>query len=416
LRLFQGYGIELEYMLVESGSLDVLAVADEVLRAKAGGKEGRRRRGYVNEVADGPAGWSNEFVLHVIELKNNTPVPSLRGLARMFQGEVNKINRYLEARGGRLMPTGMHPWMDPGREARLWPHRYRKIYETYDRIFGCRSHGWANIQSIHLNVSFRGDAEFGRLHAAARLLLPIIPALAASSPVAGGKVTGLMDTRLAFYRENQRLVPSITGSIIPEPVYTRRQYRETVLDRMYRDIAPHDPEGTLAHEWLNSRGAVPRFQRSAMEIRLADAQECPAADVAVSAAITASLKCLASGRWLPYEEQEAWPVEPLAGLVGETIRLADKAPIRDRAYLGAFGFPEKSATAGELWMYLAEEALITEKGLDKNIKDALSVILRHGPLSRRILKALGKARSRTRLREVYGALCDCLSEGRPFVP
>lgn len=416
MRLFEGYGIELEYMLVESGSLDVLAVSDEVLRAKAGRKERRGKRGYVNEITDGPAGWSNEFVLHVIELKNSVPVPSLPGLARMFQGQIKKVNRLLKPLGGRMMPTGMHPWMNPWREAKLWPHRYRKIYETYDRIFGCRSHGWANIQSIHINVAFRGDLEFGRLHAAARLLLPLIPALAASSPVAGGRVTGLMDTRLAFYSENQRLVPSITGSIIPEPVYTRRQYRESILEKMYRDIAPHDRDGTLMHEWLNSRGAVPRFQRSAMEIRLADAQECPLADVAVSAAITASLKSLVSGRWLPRKEQAAWPVEPLAGILGETVRLADKAIIKDRAYLGAFGFPGKGARAGELWRYLIEEALITEKGLNKDIKDALSVILRHGPLSRRILRALGKAPARARLREVYGALCDCLSEGRPFVP
>ena len=34
-----------------------------------------------------------------------------------------------------------------------------------------------------LNLPFSSDEEFGRLHAAIRLLLPLLPALAASSPL-----------------------------------------------------------------------------------------------------------------------------------------------------------------------------------------------------------------------------------------
>ncbi|HAL85576.1 MAG TPA: hypothetical protein DCM31_01010, partial [Deferribacteraceae bacterium] len=37
---------------------------------------------------------------------------------------------------------------------------------------------------------------------------------------------------------------------------------------MYRDIAPYDPECILQEEWLNSRGAIARFDRKAIEIRL----------------------------------------------------------------------------------------------------------------------------------------------------
>lgn len=76
--------------------------------------------------------------------------------------------------------------MDPATESRFWPHGDAIVYRTYDRIFGCRSHGWANIQCMHLNLPFAGDEEFARLHAAARLLLPILPALAANSPAAAG--------------------------------------------------------------------------------------------------------------------------------------------------------------------------------------------------------------------------------------
>ena len=130
-------------------SLEVLPVSDRVLRSRAGR--------YVNEVVNSAAGWSNEFVLHVMEIKNNRPVPSLSGLGPMLQEQVAQINSILEKWGGRLMPSGMHPWMQPSRQTILWNHSNRKIYETYDRIFGGRSHGWANIQSLHINLSFNGD-------------------------------------------------------------------------------------------------------------------------------------------------------------------------------------------------------------------------------------------------------------------
>jgi gamma-glutamyl:cysteine ligase YbdK (ATP-grasp superfamily) len=211
--LFEGYGIELEYMIVRADSLDVLPLSDEVLRSGAGR--------YVTDFDAGPVGWSNELVLHLLELKSNGPVKTFAGLGGLFRAHTVCINSILEPMGGRLMPTGMHPWMDPAKETRLWRRRYRKIYETYDRIFNCSRHGWANLQSVHLNLPFRGDEEFGRLHAAVRLLLPILPALAASSPAEEGRLSGLMDTRLFHYGKNQGRIPSISGKIIPEPVYSR---------------------------------------------------------------------------------------------------------------------------------------------------------------------------------------------------
>jgi gamma-glutamyl:cysteine ligase YbdK (ATP-grasp superfamily) len=406
LHLFEGYGVELEYILVRRDTLDVLPVSDEVLRAAAGR--------YVNEVESGPASWSNEFMLHVMEIKNNDPAPSLSGLPRMFQDQVALINRHLEPLNGMLMPSGMHPWMSPAREARLWPHRNRKIYETYDRIFGCRTHGFANIQSMQINLSFRGDGELGSLHAAVRLLLPLVPALAASSPIVEGRVTGSMDSRLLHYRSNQGLIPSVSGSVIPEAVYTRAEYKRKVLAPMYGDIGPYDREGTLRHEWLNSRGAVPRFGRSAMEIRLVDAQECPLSDLAVATAIVSVLKGLSSGRWLSLDEQAGWPLEPLVVALNETIRHGEEAVIRDGRYLKAFGYPEARASAAEVWRYLAGEVLSTSEAADQELLAALKVILERGPLSRRILRAAGNNPSGARLREVYRRLCRCLAEGQPF--
>ena len=144
LHAFAGYGIELEYMIVDQQTLAVLPIADTLLRAAAGRT--------ASEVERGRFGWSNEIVLHLVEIKNSRPDPALEPIAAGFQAEVDAINRLLQPMGARLMPTAMHPWMNPASETRLWPHDQAPIYQAYDRVFGCGQHGQANLQSMHLNL------------------------------------------------------------------------------------------------------------------------------------------------------------------------------------------------------------------------------------------------------------------------
>jgi len=94
---------------------------------------------------------------------------------------------------------------------------------------------------MHINLPFRGDEEFGRLHTAIRALLPIMPALAASTPILDGRFTGFLDARMDQYSKNALRVPSVMGAVVPEPVTTEQEYRERILAPMYRDIAPLDP-------------------------------------------------------------------------------------------------------------------------------------------------------------------------------
>ena len=173
LGLFEGIGIELEYMIVNRDTLDVLPVADELLKSVVGS--------YSNDYEKEGICWSNELALHVVELKTGVPVATLSETNPLFQEDVRLINEIVSNFNGMLMPSGAHPWMDPCTEARLWPHGQRTIYETYHKIFNCEGHGWTNLQSCHLNLPFNGSEEFGRLHAAIRLVLPLIPAIAAST-------------------------------------------------------------------------------------------------------------------------------------------------------------------------------------------------------------------------------------------
>lgn len=410
LAAFSAVGIELEYMIVDRASLSVQPLADRLLHEAAGAK--------VNEVGRGMLAWSNELVLHVIEIKNPRPVASLGMLPDAFQDEIREINRRLGEYGARLMPTAMHPWMDPRSETHLWPHDNNIIYDTYARIFDTRSHGWANLQSMHINLPFANNDEFVRLHAAIRLVLPILPALAASSPIADGRHTGWADYRMHVYAGNAKAIPSIAGMVVPETVASRAAYEQRILAPMYRDLAPHDPERTLQHEWLNSRGAIARFDRNAIEIRVIDTQECPQADLAVAAATVEAVRMLYGSGSDTLVAQQEISTAALASIFQDCIRDADEAIIRHRPYLQLLGVESDQCQAGRLWRHLIERMIERMEargdGAGRPWIPAWQSLLDAGPLARRILRAVDGDYSHAHLRSVYEALCDCLGAGEMF--
>ncbi|MFZ5557199.1 MAG: carboxylate-amine ligase [Pseudomonadota bacterium] len=402
LRAFRGVGIELEYVIVDAQTLAPRPIADELIRAETGA--------YVNDAGRGAFGWSNELMLHVVELKNNAPAPRLETLAAGFHAEVGAVNARLAAFGAHLMPTAMHPWMDPRREARLWPHQYAEIYAAYDRIFDCRRHGWANLQSMHVNLPFASDAELARLLAAVRVVLPLLPALAASSPIADGAPAGFADFRMHCYLTHAARIASMMGDVIPEPIAGEAEYRARILEPMYREIAPLDPAEVMRDEWLNARGAIARFDRRAVEIRVIDTQECPRADLAVAAATVAAVRACYDGRWAALIEQQHFPARRLLKLLGACIRDAERAVIDDADYLRLLGYPGARCTAAELWWHLLQETLPRGSRAAAPWREPLDLILTQGPLARRILDAVGKQPSRAHLEAVYRGLCHCLAE------
>lgn len=402
LPAFAGYGIEIEYMLVHSDTLDIAPIADRVLEREAGVPAA--------DIHRGAAGWSNELALHVLEIKNREPQPQLEFLSALFRGEVARVNHLLAPMGARLMPGGMHPWMEPRRQTCLWPHEGSEIYARFDRLFDCRRHGWANLQAVHLNLPFADDRQFAALHAAVRLVLPVLPALAASSPFIEGRASGVLDTRLDVYRTNCARLPSITGQVIPESVSGRAQYEAQILQPIYRDLARVDDDSMLRREWVNARGAIARFERNAIEIRLPDTQECPRADLAIAAATVFALRGL-------YEEGLSEPLresdtQQLAAILSACVSRAEQAQIEDRAYLAALGFPGRSCRAAELWQHMLERpgGPLTHPLW----RDPLQLILHEGSLARRLLRAAGEPPRPGSLRECYAQLCLCLEQDRLF--
>ncbi|MFM7429652.1 MAG: glutamate-cysteine ligase family protein, partial [Flammeovirgaceae bacterium] len=119
----------------------------------------------------------------MIELKSTRPENNFNALENAFVDDVRRINAILYKWNAMLMPTAAHPFMNPLTDTKLWTHDSNEVYDLYDKIFNTKGHGWSNLQSTHLNLPFYDDEEFAKLHAAVRLILPILPALCASSPI-----------------------------------------------------------------------------------------------------------------------------------------------------------------------------------------------------------------------------------------
>lgn len=409
LRLFEATGVEIEYMIVDRRSLDVLPVCDRLIEA-VGGEA-------ASDLDRDPVAWSNELVLHVLELKTNGPATSLGDLASAFHSEVRVANEALgridapSGEGAILLPGGVHPWMDPLSETVLWPHEYNDVYRTFDRIFGCSGHGWSNLQSTHVNLPFAGDDEFRRLHAAIRVVLPLIPALAASSPFLDGVLQPHLDARLEAYRNNARLVPEVAGLVVPEPVGSEEEYRERILAPLYRALEAHDPEGTLRHEWANARGAIARFERGAIEIRVIDAQECPTADLALVSLVVAVVRALVEERWAPTRALDAIPTEALAALFADACRDGHAAVVRDAALLRALGLRHSEARSDRVWQSLADR--VAPEGVPGVYGEAVERLVAEGPLAARMVRS---HRAGASVPEIAKQLAECLVDDARFLP
>jgi glutamate---cysteine ligase / carboxylate-amine ligase len=411
LGLFDAYGIEMEYMLVDRDTLRVRPVVDQVLAMLAGNSESQS----ITDVRRGPITWSNELALHVLELKCSKPRKYLRRLPAIFETAIKELQPTLNAMNLQLLPTAVHPLMDPTKEAELWPHEGAEFYRTFDRIFQCRSHGWSNVQSVHLNLPFHGDEQFARLHAAVRIVLPLLPALAASSPILAGKYTGMLDTRMMLYSEHRRAMKSMTGNLIPEPVYDEASYRREILDPIVRDMQPHDPSGVMQADFLNARGAIARFDRGSIELRVMDVQEYPGADVAICAAVVSLVRALCEERWSSLEQQKQVPTVNLRHALDETSVQAERATLTDTAWLSHFGCTAPQIKAGELWSVLLSQLRRDDPVLD-DLFAPLQIILENGTLATRICTALGKQFSPEALVDVYHEVAESLKQWEPFQP
>lgn len=400
--LFSVFGIEIEYMIVDKQTLEPLPITDEIIKILNNGI-------ITNEVELDDIAVSNELALHVIELKTNGPVNDLNKLDQSFLKVLHLIQNILNKFNAILLPTGMHPWFVPDSSLKLWPHSNNEIYDAYHKIFNCQGHGWGNLQSTHINLPFSTEEEFFKLHEAIRIILPIIPALTASTPFVAGMNTDNVDNRLLYYGKNQAMLPCISGDIIPESIASYNEYREKILLPMYEAIAPYDKEGILQDEWLNSRGAITRFERNAIEIRIVDSQESPIMDIACVMLIVYVLREVLVNNINSCKN--IITNKELVSIYKSCIKNGSKTIIDNKNYLKYFSFTDydnNKITAQDLWHYLYEKI---KTFIPQEYHSVVEKCLSSGSLAERLLNSFNNGSD---LKDIYNKLNSCLLDNNIY--
>ncbi len=404
-------GLELEYVVVDR-DLNAIPRVPEVLSTLAGHP--------TSSVEIGLVGCSNEIFEHVLEVKNTVPLRSLVRAEEVLVEGIRRLSVLLAARfDARLLPGGMHPWLNP-RNARLWRRSNRRVYETYERLFDVYTHTWANVQAVQVNLPMGNDTEAVAMMNAAGLLVPYLPAVAASSPVYAGEIQAAVDNRLAFLMRREGRLPASAGDIVPEAISDLSAYRRSVLGTMYKalDALPDPDTDVIRHEFLNARGAVFKASRDALEVRVLDMQECVRMDVAIACFTRLALRALArdveAGRVLRPPQEVL--VEDFRACVQDGTRALVRAPnlARRGPRDGQGRLPVREVLAD-----LLARAGARAPSEEEPYLDLVRGIVENGNLAERIVKALepwvhDEDAFTDAARRLWIELCTCLLENRPW--
>ncbi len=220
---------------------------------------------------------------------------------------------------------------------------------------------------------------------------------------------------MRFYADHCAVAPTLTGQLIPEPIYDESTYRNEVLQPIGKEVRPLDVDGVLELDFLNARGAIARFDRGSVELRVMDVQEYPGADVAICAAVTAVIKALVEQQSSSYAKQQTLPAGRLRTVIDDVSEKAENALVEDAEYLSALGIESSSISAGDVWRELLGRVVRDDAEL-ASLFAPLEIIQKHGTLATRIQKALGAKFDHEELLNVYDQLADCLDLWEPFQP
>ncbi len=406
-RPFEVVGIELEYVIVD-GDLRPRCLLDGAFRYLNGRP--------TSDLELEEVGFSNELAAHVFEIKTLEPKESLVEIEADLVSGLKFFAGALKDRfDARLLPTGMHPLMRPA-DTRLWERAGRAVYSTYASIFPIKRHGWLNVQANHVNLPFGSEAETVAMHNALAGLLPYLPALAASSPIYEGKVGPAVDNRLEFYKTNQRRFPAITAQVVPEYVDSFRDYQQKVLKPIRESLRGIQGSERLRPEWVNSRGAIMRFSRRALEIKALDIQECIRSDIAISVFIRGALKGLV--RRLEQDEL----VLPEHSLLVHDLNATNREGSRSRVYAPHLrpgsGNRRGTTVVRRILELLLEWAHAEVADDEKAYLEIIEKRIRRGSLAERIRSQVRRRTKRgdprPAIRSVYRELMECLEHNVPW--
>ncbi len=390
------------YSIVHRDTLEALPIAAEVLEAiRAATTTGTKTT----------VEWRLSTAEHLIQLEPVKGSRPSQALARRISAKLAKADRVLQGSNAMLLPTGAHPLLravdarptiGAGDPFELLPE------SSFDR----HVHGHINSPTLRVGMPFEGDEEFTKLHAAVRVLLPIIPALTASSPFLEGRLTGYKGSRALSMVEAYRSHPSLLGSVVPEAVFLQEDYDRIVLTPIALAFAQRSEGADPDPEALNARAAVAFFDRGVLELRVMEPQEHPAMDLALVEFVRVVLKAMMTGRWVSSYLQRAWTEQDLEAVYMDVIKDAGITLFPNREYLMMFGLlNQDEMTAGMFWQHLFVKVY---EDLSDEARTLVGHILEHGCLARRILQSAGPDASEQDIKRVYSELAQCLVQGRNF--
>jgi hypothetical protein len=269
-------GTEHEYS-INDRDFQPLPISDKIIERINGSVE--------HEVPFGGILVSKELQKHALELIPARPGTLSYLEDNLYQGlvELLRATNYEY----RFLGLGMHPLLKL-EQTTYWDHDEQEYYHTYDRLFNIKQHGWLNIQALQINMPYQNKDELVAAFNKIRALMPYLVAVSASSPIVEGNLTGYMDNRLIYYRENQARMPEICNNILPEQLGCVDDYIK-INRSIYSELKRRSAD-ILCREWVNSRGVIVRFTRKCLEVKAIDEQECLHSDMAVSAFLLALLR------------------------------------------------------------------------------------------------------------------------------
>ena len=394
--LAESFGIAVEYFVVEEDNLQLGKVPAELFAM----------------TFDGPYQLYQSPQPGVIRLASKTVSQNVNYLDYGLAETIVGINRKLAEYKMRLMPGAMHPLRKGSELLDFIPTNSAE--EAIKKLFLPAGHGWLNRSACDVRLSFSDDDEFSRLHAAARIILPIVPALTASSPILEGMRTGMRSIGFKQFIERYSKFQMLQAGEVPEPVFSEKKYEESILNPLRSMLDSKGFSKVIGPEAINARGVTADFKLKEIKIQCTEPQECSAAQLAVSRLIIEAIRAMANEQWVTHEQQMRAVTSNLAGLIVESAESGMGAEVFSSEYLSFFGMDDNK-TIREVWKHIFDTlSLNPEKPLAR-YEQELSVILQQGSLSDRVLTVLGENPQFDEVLAVYRNLCDCLNQNRLFI-
>ncbi|HRH36867.1 MAG TPA: glutamate-cysteine ligase family protein [Flavobacteriales bacterium] len=395
--LFDAYGFEVSYSIVAKDTQDPAPIAAELM----GGIEldGTKRDLDVRRA----------FGDSAIAIGNSKVMRKPQKWARKLNGRTAQWDATLAARNSMLLSGGAQPFNVKSKDAQGEGNLPKEV----GHLFDLQHNGWWNDRALRLDFRFNRADEFAKLHAAVRVLLPILPGLTAASPVLNGRVTGQQSSRIQSRTAARAHIPELCGPLIPEPVFDQDDHDRTITVPIAQAISTLAPRSSFDPVELNARMATTHFDQGRLSIHAIDAQESSTANMAVAEFIIAVIKAMVSGRWVSSYLQRAWGSDDLRAILLLNAEQGGDAVIEHSDYLLMFGLLKQGdMPVLKLWQHLFVN-LYDE--LSDPAREHISHLLEHGTLASRLLATLGTNPNTAAIRSTYSTLAQCHASDTAFM-